>query len=131
MGNHKILIINTCNMKINKPTLIRWKIYVDRARMYIGYIQFFLLIVVFINTLGDNTYGKYLVRYSFISIPVLLILFFGGSLVLGYIDSRLGIRSEELKNVSYSNPVQREILEILRELKERMGDEAKEDKKSG
>jgi hypothetical protein len=106
-------------MRINKPTLIRWKIYVDRARMYIGYIQFFLLIVVFINTLGDNTYGKYLVRHSFISIPALIVLFLAFSLVLGYIDSRLGIRSEEQRNISASNPVQMEILAILRELKKK------------
>jgi hypothetical protein len=106
-------------MKLNKKTLIRWKIYVDRARMYAGYIQFFMLIAVFINTLGDNTYGKYLVRYSFISIPLLLVVFIGLSLVLGYIDSRLGIRSEEQRNISASNPVQMEILQILRELEKR------------
>jgi hypothetical protein len=106
-------------MKLNKKTLIRWKIYVDRARMYAGYIQFFMLIAVFINTLGDNTYGKYLVRYSFISIPLLLVVFIGFSLVLGYIDSRLGIRSEEQRNISASNPVQMEILQILRELEKR------------
>jgi hypothetical protein len=106
-------------MKLDKRTLIRWKIYVDRARMYAGYIQFFMLIAVFINTLGDNTYGKYLVRYSFISIPLLLVVFIGLSLVLGYIDSRLGIRSEEQRNISTSNPVQMEILQILRELEKR------------
>jgi predicted Na+-dependent transporter len=106
-------------MKLDKRTLIRWKIYVDRARMYASYIQFFMLIVVFINTLGDNTYGKYLVRYSFISIPVLLVVFIGLSLVLGYIDSRLGIRREEQRNISTSNPVQMEILQILRELEKR------------
>jgi hypothetical protein len=88
-------------MKLDKRTLIRWKI------------------VVFINTLGDNTYGKYLVRYSFISIPVLLVVFIGLSLVLGYIDSRLGIRREEQRNISTSNPVQMEILQILRELEKR------------
>jgi hypothetical protein len=106
-------------MKLDKRTLIRWKIYLDRARMYASYIQFFMLIAVFINTLGDNTYGKYLVRHSFISVPLLLILFLGVSLVLGYFDSKLGIRSEEQRNISVSNPVQMEILEILRELKEK------------
>ena len=117
--SNRILILKTYTMKLNKPTLIRWKIYIDRARMYIGYIQFFLLIVVFINTLGDNTYGKYLVRYSFISIPALIVVFLLFSLVLGYIDSRLGIRSEEQRNISASNPVQMEILTILRELKKK------------
>lgn len=106
-------------MKIDKKSLIRWKIYIDRARMYIGYINFFMMIVIFINSVKDNTYGKLLVEHSFVAIPLLIILFIGGSLILGYFDSKLGIRSEEMRNVSYHNPVQRETLEILRELKKR------------
>ncbi len=105
-------------MKINKPTLIRWKIYFDRARMYIGYFQFLMLVVIFINSIKDNTFGRYLVEYSAISIPLLLIILIGGSLLLGYLDSRLGIRSEEMRNLSYHNPVQREMLEILKELRD-------------
>ena len=110
-------------MKIDKKSLIRWKIYFDRARMYIGYINFFMVIVIFINSVKDNTYGKLLVEHSFIAIPLLIVLFIGGSLVLGYFDSKLGIRSEELRNVSYNNPVQRETLEILRELKKKVDDQ--------
>ncbi len=105
-------------MKINKSTLIRWKIYFDRARMYIGYFQFLMLVVIFINSIKNNTLGRYLVDHSLISIPLLFIFFIGGSLLLGYLDSRLGIRSEEMRNLSYHNPVQREMLEILKDLKE-------------
>ncbi len=105
-------------MKLNKQTLIRWKIYFDRARMYIGYFQFLMLVVIFINSIRNNTLGRYLVEYSAVSIPLLFVLFIGGSLLLGYLDSRLGIRSEEMRNLSYHNPVQREMLDILKELKE-------------
>jgi hypothetical protein len=104
-------------MKINKQSFIRWKIYIDRARMYIGYFQFLMLVVIFINAIEDNTFGKYLVEYSAISIPLLFVLLIGGSLLLGYLDSRLGIRSEEMRNLSYHNPVQREMLETLKEIK--------------
>ncbi|MFO7657094.1 MAG: hypothetical protein R6W78_08505 [Bacteroidales bacterium] len=107
-------------MKINKQTLIRWKIYFDRARMYIGYFQFVMLVVIFINSIKGNKYGKYLVEYSEISIPLLIILFLGGSLILGYLDSKLGIRSEEMRNLSYHNPVQREMLDTLHEIKDEM-----------
>ncbi len=106
-------------MKINKQTLIRWKIYFDRARMYIGYINFFMMVVIFINAVKGNRYGKILVEHSFIAIPILIVVFIGGSLILGYFDSKLGIRSEEMRNASFNNPVQRETLEILRELKKR------------
>lgn len=114
-------------MKINKQSLIRWKIYIDRARMYIGYFQFLMLVVIFINAIKDNTFGRYLVEYSTISIPLLFVLFIGGSLLLGYLDSKLGIRSEEMRNLSYHNPVQREMLETLLELKADLK-ENKEDK---
>ncbi|MBN2612277.1 MAG: hypothetical protein JXB00_12020 [Bacteroidales bacterium] len=107
-------------MKINKQTLIRWKIYFDRARMYIGYFQFVMLVIIFINSIKTNKYGKYLVEYSEISIPLLIILFIGGSLLLGYLDSRLGIRSEEMRNLSYHNPVQREMLDALNEIKQEL-----------
>lgn len=103
-------------MKLNKKTFIRWKIYLDRARMYIGYVNFFMIIVVFINSIKDNQYGRILVDYSFISIPVIFILFLGGSLILGYLDSRLGIRSEEMRNLSSANPIQMEILTLLRDV---------------
>jgi hypothetical protein len=53
-----------------------------------------------------------------ISIPLLFLLFVGGSLFLGYLDSKLGIRSEEMRNLSYHNPIQREMLEILKDLKD-------------
>jgi len=106
-------------MKINRQSAIRWKIYIDRARMYIGYFNFFMMVVIFINSVKDNTYGKLLVEHSLIAIPLLIILFIGGSLVLGYFDSKLGIRSEEMRNASYNNPIQRETLEILRELKKK------------
>jgi hypothetical protein len=105
-------------MNFNKQTFIRWKIYFDRARMYIGYFQFLMLVVIFINSIKNNTLGKYLVEYSVISIPLLFLLFVGGSLFLGYLDSKLGIRSEEMRNLSYHNPIQREMLEILKDLKD-------------
>ena len=104
-------------MKLNKKTFIRWKVYFDRARMYIGYINFFMMIVIFINSIKDNKFGRYLVDYSAIAIPLLIIVFVGGSLLLGYMDSRLGIRKEEMRNLSTANPVIMEIYETVKELK--------------
>ena len=104
-------------MKLNKTTFIRWKVYFDRARMYIGYINFFMMIVIFINSIKDNRFGRYLVDYSAIAIPLLIIVFVGGSLFLGYLDSRLGIRKEEMRNLSTANPVIMEIYKTVMELK--------------
>lgn len=104
-------------IRVDKRAIIRWKIYIDRAKMYIGYINLVMMVVVFLNAIKDNKYGKILEDNYIISIPVLIVLFIGFSLVLGYLDTKLGLRREELRNLSIENPVQKEILETLREIK--------------
>ena len=105
------------NIKLNKPTLIRWKVYIDRARMYIGYIQFFMIGVVFMKAFRDEPFGQLIFQYIHISIPILFVLFIVGSIVIGYLDSRFGLREEELRNLSSSNPVLRDIQRELKEIR--------------
>ena len=106
--------------KLDKKKMIRWKVYFDRSRMYIGYIQFFLIIFVFIKSLGNNSFFDYLFKHSLITLPVMLLLFLLLSLVIGYIDSRLGLREEELRNFSRSNPVLMDIQKSLKELRDQI-----------
>lgn len=105
---------------LNRKTLIRWKIYFDRSRMYIGYIQFFLIGIVFLKEFKDKPWGEKIFEYALISIPVGLILFIFLSLVLGYLDSKLGFREEELRNLSRSNPVMMEMLDQLKALNKKI-----------
>jgi len=109
-------------MKIvfNKRSIIRWKIYIDRSRMYIGYIQFFLIAIVFLEKYQDTTWGKTIFEYALISIPIAVILFIIFSLVLGYLDSQLGFRQEEQRNLSYSNPFMVEMLNEIKELNKKI-----------
>jgi hypothetical protein len=81
--------------------------------MYVGYIQFLLIIFVFIRSLGENLFTELVFSYSIISIPILLLVFISLSLLLGYFDSKLGIREEEIRNHSKSNPVLTNIQERL------------------
>ncbi len=106
------------HIKLNKPTLIRWKVYIDRARMYIGYIQFFMIGVVFMEAFRDQSFGQFIFQYIYISIPILFILFIVGSIIIGYLDSRFGLREEELRNLSSSNPVLRDIQQELKEIRQ-------------
>ncbi|WKN41550.1 hypothetical protein [Tunicatimonas pelagia] len=106
------------HIKLNKPTLIRWKVYIDRARMYIGYIQFFMIGVVFMEAFRDEPFGQLIFQYIYISIPILFVLFIVGSIIIGYLDSRFGLREEELRNLSSSNPVLRDIQRELSEIKQ-------------
>ena len=109
-------------MKPNRRALIRWKIYIDRAKMYVGYIQFLMIAFVLLEAYKETSVGKLIFNNMFISIPVIFLVFIILSLVVGRIDTLLGLREEELRNSSASNPVMREILqnmeEIKRELKE-------------
>jgi hypothetical protein len=88
--------------------------------MYIGYIQFFLIGIVFLNSFRDSSWGEYIFRYALISIPVALIAFILISLALGYLDSKLGLREEEYRNLSASNPVLMEILRSVNEIKDEL-----------
>ncbi|MCK9413186.1 MAG: hypothetical protein M0Q53_12865 [Prolixibacteraceae bacterium] len=105
---------------LNKRTFIRWKVYFDRSRMYIGYIQFFLIGIVFLQSYKDQPWGEFIFKYAIISIPIAFLLFILLSLVLGYFDSKLGIREEEQRNLSKSNPVMMEMLGQLKELNKKM-----------
>lgn len=105
---------------LNKRTFIRWKIYFDRSRMYIGYIQFFLIGYVFLKEFKDGQLGGLIFKYAIISIPIAVILFVFLSLLLGYIDSKLGFREEELRNLSRSNPMMVEMFDSIKEIKEKV-----------
>ena len=105
---------------LNKRTLIRWKVYFDRSRMYLGYIQFFLIGIVFLKSFKDNPWGEWIFKYAIVSIPIAFLLFIIFSLVLGYFDSKLGLREEEQRNLSRSNPVMMEMLDQLKELNKKI-----------
>ena len=102
--------------RFNKRTLIRWKVYIDRSKMYIGYIQFLLIIFVFINSLKDNPISQFVVERPLLAVPLILALFVVCSLILGYLDSKLGFREEEITNHAHSNPVLRKIQLSIDEL---------------
>lgn len=105
---------------LNKRTFIRWKIYIDRARMYIGYINFFMIGFVFLKSFKDTLWGSYVYDHYYFTFPLLVFLFLFFSLILGFIDTKLGIREEEMRNISQTNPVQREILKNLKEIKDKL-----------
>ncbi len=102
--------------RFNKRTLIRWKVYIDRSKMYIGYIQFLLVIFVFINSLENNPVSQFVVKNPLVAVPLILALFLVCSLLLGYLDSKLGFREEEIRNHAHSNPVLRNIQLSINEL---------------
>ena len=115
--------------RFNKKSLIRWKVYIDRSKMYIGYVQFLLIIFVFIKSLGDNSLTEFVFTSPLIAVPIILVIFVMVSLVIGYLDSRLGFREEEIRNHSKSNPVLMDIQKSLSELNDKI-ERMEQDKKT-
>jgi preprotein translocase subunit SecG len=88
--------------------------------MYIGYIQFFLIGIVFLQSFKDKHWGDLIFKNAIIAIPIAILLFVILSLILGWLDTRLGLRQEELRNLSKSNPVMMEMLEELKEINRKL-----------
>jgi len=112
--------INMIRIKANRETLIRWKIYIDRAKMYVGYVQFLMIAFVLLEAYKESYFGKLIFENMIISIPVIFLIFIVLSLIVGRIDTLLGLREEELRNSSNSNPVMRDILKNMKEIKEEL-----------
>ena len=104
----------------NKKSLIRWKIYIDRAKMYVGYVQFLMIAFVLLEAYKETYLGQLIFNNMLISVPIIFLVFILASLILGRIDTLLGLREEELRNSSTSNPVMREILKKLEETKKEL-----------
>lgn len=116
-------------IKFNKRSLIRWKVYIDRARMYIGYLQFLMIGMIFLESFKGLPIGDFIFNNLYIAVPILLFLFVALSLIVGFLDTRLGFREEELRNASSSNPVLREIQQDLKQMMSEL-DEIKAEMKS-
>ena len=113
LRNKKVL-----GIPLTKKTAVRWKIYLDRAKMYLSYINFVMIAFVFLNSINDTRIREVLDENRLIFYPVVMILFIGVSLVMGYFDTKLGLRKEEMRNNATENPVTLEILDRLREIRE-------------
>lgn len=107
-------------IKANRETLIRWKIYIDRAKMYVGYVQFLMIAFVLLDAYKESYLGKLIFENMMVSVPIIFLIFIILSLVLGRIDTLLGLREEELRNSTNSNPVMRDILRTMNEIKEEL-----------
>lgn len=104
-------------MNLYKEKLIRWKIYFDRARMYIGYIQFFMIGFVFFDALKGNRFGDMIFEYIYVSFPIMVLIVILLSLIIGKLDSKFGFREEEQRNYAEANPIMRDIhsnMEIMK-----------------
>jgi hypothetical protein len=121
--------IKIFGIPVNQRNVVRWKIYIDRARMYIGYISFIMLGFVFLNSFQSNEIRSYLDQNKLWIYPAIMVVFVIVSLFLGRMDTKLGMRREEMRNQAAENPVTMEILNALREITEMQKEIISEQKK--
>lgn len=95
--------------------IARWKNYSDRARWYIVLVQFLMIVVMFLKSIG---LGLEWWHYPIITILTLILL-----VLLGFVDFVSGIFKAEQEHISNNNPVvmdlQKDIKEILKRLNEK------------
>ena len=87
-------------MKLAKR-IAKYKIYLDRSRTYAAYIQLLLLLKLVLSDVG--VYSVWLVVGG-LFLCMCLFMF------VGYLDTRLGIRSREMEDNGLKNPILMEIL---------------------
>lgn len=98
-----------------KKNIIRWKIYIDRCRMYITYIQFFLLGFLFLKEFP--LIWTFVITFYYWTMPILLLMFILFSLLIGWAENKLGIIEEEQARISSLNPVLMDIKKDIEEIK--------------
>ncbi len=117
---------NQENRKVKKG-IIRTKIYFDRARMYLGYINFFMLNIVLLNSSENGFLANIVNQNRIIWIPVLFVFYAAVLVFIGFLDTKLGFRQEEMRNNATHNPVLMEMIDSINEIKK----EVKKDQKNG
>lgn len=90
-----------------KKLFVRYLIYFDRARRYLSIVQTIMVLSMSLKIFNFSAIWYYML------IPVIIV----ASLIVGYFDTRWGIREEEARNNNGQNPEIRRILALLEGMK--------------
>ena len=71
---------------------------------------------------GGMTLEEFVNEYVWVVLPAFFLLFILSSLIIGFLDTRFGLREEEMRNASTSNPVLREIQADLKDMKSELAE---------
>jgi hypothetical protein len=91
-----------------KKLFARYKIYFDRARMYLSYVQSAAVVLTALKVFN--------IVPPLWAMPLLLIGFVVACLVVGWADKRMGLFEAEQQRISEQNPMLAEILERIKGL---------------
>ena len=101
-------------MKLKK-LYARWKVNLDRSRVYFGYLQFFMIGIVLLRDYKYTIIGEWVFTHQLISMPLLILFTIFLSVLVGWVDKVLGFREAEMTEINKRNV---EVMQILQELEE-------------
>jgi len=101
-----------------KRKIVALKIYFDRARMYLGYINFFILNLVLINSFDNPEIKVFIYENKLLIVPVLFLVYMLLLIFIGYMDTKLGFRQEEMRNNAAINPVMQDLIRTVDEIRD-------------
>jgi hypothetical protein len=104
-------------MKLGKVG--KYKVYLDRARMYVGYIQFFILLALFMRPYSETNFGIWFYNNKIFTIPGVIILFLVVSILIGYLDRQF-IRPAEQDELASTNPKWTKLFKELKKLDDKI-----------
>lgn len=97
-----------------RKNIVKLKIYIDRSSMYLRYVQLFMIVFVFLDSINDPQIRSILDQNRALVYSLFTVIVAVGAIFLGWLDTKLGIRKEEYRNHSNENPV---LTDILKEVK--------------
>jgi hypothetical protein len=103
----------------------QFKVFLDRARMYVGYIQFFILLAVFMRPYSETKFGAWFYSHKLLTVPGVIISFILLSVLIGYLDKKF-IRPGEQFELASTNPKWTRLFEELKELDDKISVHNKE-----
>lgn len=109
--------------------LIRYKVYIDRGRGYVGYAQFIMTLLVMLKLFEDTSVGVWIFSVWW-PIPVFIALFFAGMIIVGRIDMIL-IKPMEVSEINRANTELLDIQKTVKEIKKKLDDNSTDSVSSG
>jgi len=105
-------------MKITLRKFVKWKIFFDRSRIWVSYVQFLGMAYIVLKLLHNSPFRTWVFNHWYLSFPLIFIVFLVGCMVLGYIESLLKIREYEQENYSRANPEWEKLMKEIATLKQ-------------
>jgi hypothetical protein len=106
-------------MRITLKRLVKYKVWLDRSRQYVSYVQFGATLYIVAKLLRNSPVKMWIFDHWYLSFPLLFVVFIGGCIVLGYIESLFKIREHEQSNYTQANPEWTRLMEKIDELLKR------------